>query len=224
MKTIKIGSSCSEVKILQYALNNLGYGLSVDGVFGAKTEAAVKNYQFKNELSVDGVVGAKTWSKLGYLTADEVTPGRAINRLIIHCAATPEGKDFSSENVSNWHEARKFSYYIDPKSGKRMYVGYHYLIHLDGSIEECRPESVRGCHVSGYNANSIGICYIGGVAADGKNTPKDTRTQAQKEALILMLKRLKAKYPGASIHGHNEFAAKACPCFNVKTEYKNIVA
>lgn len=222
MTTLKIGNKGADVKTLQTALNNWGYGLSVDGIFGAKTEAAVKNYQYKNELSVDGVVGAKTWSKLGYSTADEITPGRYINKLIVHCAATPEGKDFTSQSISNWHEARKFSYYIDPKTKKKMYVGYHYIIHLDGTIENCRPEIVRGCHTSGYNANSIGICYIGGVTSDGKNTPKDTRTPAQKSSLIRLLKQLKAKYPDASIHGHNEFAAKACPSFNAKTEYKNL--
>lgn len=224
MKTIKPGNNSADVKTLQSALNKLGYGLAVDGVFGPKTEAAVKNYQYKNELSVDGVVGPKTWSKLGFSTADEITPGRFINMLIVHCAATPEGKDFTSQSVSAWHEARNFSFYMDPKSGKKMYVGYHYLIHLDGTVEECRPESVRGCHTSGYNANSIGICYIGGVAADGKNTPKDTRTPAQKSALVNLLKRLKDKYPGASIHGHNEFAAKACPSFNVKAEFKNFMS
>lgn len=207
---------------MQTALNKYGYNLTVDGIFGIKTETAVRNYQAKNDLSVDGVVGAKTWSKLGYSTADEINPSRIINKLIVHCAATPEGKEITSQKISDWHEARKFSYYIDPKTGKKMYVGYHYVIHLDGTIEVCRPESVRGCHVSGYNANSIGICYIGGVDATGK--PKDTRTPAQKSALIMLLKQLKNKYPGATIHGHREFAAKACPSFDAKSEYKNLAA
>ena len=206
---------------MQKILNSQGYNLSVDGIFGPKTEAAVRDYQKKKELSVDGIVGPKTWTMLGFETADTPTPGgRKINLLIVHCSATVEGKEYSSDTISDWHKARKFSYYIDPKTGKKKYVGYHYLVHLDGTIEECRPESVRGCHVSNYNANSIGICYIGGYDSAKKAT--DTRTPAQKVAILLLLQRLKKKYPGATIHGHREYAAKACPCFDAKNEYKDV--
>jgi N-acetylmuramoyl-L-alanine amidase len=76
-----------------------------------------------------------------------------------------------------------------------------------------------GAHCEGQNANSIGICYAGGLAADGK-TPKDTRTVAQKAALLKLIRDLKLKYPGATVHGHREFANKACPCFDAKSEYK----
>ena len=59
------------------------------------------------------------------------------------------------------------------------------------------------------------------MTADNKR-PKDTRTEAQKTALVALLKELKAKYPKATIHGHCEFAAKACPCFDAKGEYKEV--
>lgn len=67
----------------------------------------------------------------------------------------------------------------------------------------------------------IGVCYIGGCKTDG-TSPKDTRTPEQKDALLKLLKELKKKYPYATVHGHNEFANKACPSFDCKTEYKNI--
>lgn len=221
MKTIKNGSRGTEVKTLQEALLDTGiYYLVIDGIFGAKTEAAVKAYQKDNGLTVDGICGPKTWSKLGFSTADEVTAKPAINKLIVHCSATPEGKDYTSDTISDWHKARNFSYYLN-KKGEKKYTGYHYLVHLDGTIEPCRPETVRGCHVSGYNANTIGICYIGGVAADGK-TPKDTRTPLQKGALLNLLTELKERYPKATIHGHREFAAKACPSFDAKKEYEKL--
>lgn len=222
MQTVKNGSKGADVKTLQTALNKVGnYGLANDGIFGPKTETAVRDFQKKNGLSVDGIAGPKTWSMLGYHTEDTPTAGgRKINLLIVHCSATPEGKEYSSDTISSWHQARNFSYYIDPKTGKKKYVGYHYLVHLDGTVEACRPESVRGCHVSNYNANSIGICYIGGL--DAKGNAKDTRTPAQKTAILTLLKRLKNTYTGATIHGHREYAAKACPCFDAKKEYADI--
>ena len=136
---------------------------------------------------------------------------RKINKLIVHCSATPEGRDVKTETIKDWHG--NGNHWKD--------IGYHYVIELDGSIHKGRDENVIGAHCSGQNANSIGICYIGGVAKDGK-TPKDTRTDAQKQSLLKLLKELKAKYPNATIHGHREFAAKACPSFDAKYEYKDL--
>lgn len=135
---------------------------------------------------------------------------RIINEIIIHCSATPEGKDYTVEQIRQWHKQRGFSD-----------IGYHYVIYRDGSIHSGRPIERIGAHCLKHNAHSIGICYIGGVSKDGK-TPKDTRTDAQKESLIKLIKELKAKYPKATVHGHREYANKACPCFDAKSEYKNL--
>ena len=136
---------------------------------------------------------------------------RKINKIIIHCSATPEDKDYTVQQIRQWHTTPK------PKGNGWRDIGYHFVIYRDGSIHKGRPIEQIGAHTSGYNANSIGICYIGGCAADGK-TPKDTRTEAQKAALIALCKELKASYPLATIHGHNEFANKACPSFIVKKD------
>ena len=135
---------------------------------------------------------------------------RKINEIIVHCAATPEGKNFKAADIDRWHRERKMKC-----------IGYHYVVDLDGTVEPGRPESEIGAHCLGHNQYSIGVCYVGGLAANGK-TPKDTRTAARKEALLALLKKLRAKYPNASIHGHRDFAAKACPSFDATTEYKNI--
>lgn len=135
---------------------------------------------------------------------------REINEIIIHCAATPENKHFTVEDIDKWHKNRGF------KS-----IGYHYVIYLNGAIHKGREEKEIGAHCVNHNKNSIGICYIGGVDSDGK-TPKDTRTELQKESLLYLLKELKVKYPKAKICGHNNFAKKACPSFNVNEEYKDI--
>lgn len=133
---------------------------------------------------------------------------RAINRIIIHCSATPEGKDYTVDTIRKWHKQKGYSD-----------IGYHYVIYRDGSIMKGRPLEKIGAHTVGYNTGSIGICYIGGLAKDCK-TPKDTRTKEQKESLLKLVHSLKEQFPNATIHGHNEFAAKACPSFNVQEWYK----
>lgn len=132
---------------------------------------------------------------------------RKITEIIVHCSATPEGKDFTVIDIATWHKQRGF-----------RTIGYHYVIYRDGSVHLGRPEGEIGAHCTGHNAVSIGICYIGGLAADGK-TPKDTRTKEQHEALLMLLRRLRAKYPNAKIYGHRDFAAKACPSFDARKEY-----
>lgn len=135
---------------------------------------------------------------------------RQITELILHCSATAEGKDFSIADITRWHRARGF-----------RTIGYHYVVYRDGSVHKGRGEAEVGAHCLGHNARSIGICYIGGLAADNK-TPKDTRTAAQRAALLALLQTLKKKYPHATIHGHREFAAKACPSFDAAAEYATL--
>ena len=197
---LKLGSVGNEVKAIQEKLN-----LKIDGIFGFITEEAVKDFQRTNGLEVDGIAGADTLSKLNLLVNK-----RTIKELIVHCSATPEGKDYSVDTIRQWHLQRGFSD-----------IGYHYVIYRDGSIHIGRDESIIGAHCTGHNTNSIGVCYIGGCASDGK-TPKDTRTTEQKQSLVKLLKELKTKYPQASIHGHRDFSSKACPSFDATKEYSSL--
>ena len=135
---------------------------------------------------------------------------RRINEIIVHCTATPEGRDYTVADIRQMHKAQGW---VD--------IGYHYLVYRDGSIHEGRNVDMVGAHCQGHNAQSIGVCYVGGVARDGK-TPKDTRTQAQKDALVHLLMQLVCLYPDATIRGHRDFAAKACPSFDATREYKNL--
>jgi N-acetylmuramoyl-L-alanine amidase len=133
---------------------------------------------------------------------------RKIDKIIIHCTATPEGRAVTVKEIDGWHRARGFDG-----------VGYHYVVGLDGTVHNGRALEMAGAHCLGQNENSIGVCYVGGLAADGQ-TPKDTRTLKQRAALRSLVKDLKAKYRGATVHGHREFANKACPCFDAKNEYR----
>lgn len=198
---LKKGNRGEDVKVLQKLLY-----LKEDGIFGDLTEEAVKDFQKANGLTVDGIVGNATWMKLN---SHLHVAKRAINEIIVHCSATKEGKDFTVADIKKWHLERGFSD-----------IGYHYIIYRDGSVHEGRNVEVSGAHCTGHNAHSIGICYIGGLGTDGK--AKDTRTDSQKISLLKLLKQLKSIYPKATIHGHCEYANKACPSFNAGKEYKNI--
>lgn len=131
---------------------------------------------------------------------------RKITKIILHCTATPEGKDYTVQQIRQWHV----------EGNGWTDIGYHFVIYRNGSVHTGRPVERAGAHTKGQNEHSIGISYVGGCAADGK-TPKDTRTPAQRAALASLVKKLLKQYPGATVHGHNEFANKACPSFNVKS-------
>lgn len=194
METLRKGSRGQNVRVLQSSL-----ALHVDGIFGPITEEAVKVFQASNALVADGIVGPKTWTALGFSQYR-----RTISKIILHCTATPEGRDFSVEQIRQWHLARGFSD-----------IGYHYVVGRDGTVYAGRPESVVGAHCTGQNPCSIGVCYVGGEVADGSHKPKDTRTPAQKKSLRELVESLKRKYPGATVHCHYEFANKACPSFKL---------
>ena len=142
---------------------------------------------------------------------------RRIDKIILHCSATPKGKHFDVDEIRRWH--------VEGRGWRD--IGYHYVVYLDGSIHNGRPVKIPGAHVTGHNKHSIGVCYIGGVSnikdKRGKWPAEDTRTPEQKEALWKLLMELMACYDGATLHGHNEFASKACPSFDVQKEYKDII-
>lgn len=209
METIKKGSKCAAVKILQSALH-----LAQDGIFGSITEEAVLDFQRSNGLVADGVVGNTTWAKLldtkGNVQISVKTSKRKINAIVVHCSATIEGKNYTVDDIRKWHKQRGFSD-----------IGYHYVIYRDGTIHNGRDVNLVGAHCENHNSHSIGVCYIGGLASDGK-TPKDTRTEQQKTSLLQLLKKLKSMYPQSIIYGHRNFSSKACPSFDAKEEYKKL--
>ena len=133
---------------------------------------------------------------------------RKITKIILHCSATKEGLDFKKKNIEQWHKERGF-----PCSGG-TYCGYHYIIDLDGTIEIGKPFGYAGTHCKGENACSIGICYIGGLDKDGQ--PCDTRTAAQCESMVNLVRVLRACFPEAKVYGHRDFASRDCPCFEVR--------
>ena len=129
---------------------------------------------------------------------------RRIDLIVIHCTASRPDQHITMERLDKMHQARGWKC-----------CGYHYYITRDGQLHFGRPEEMVGAHARHYNAHSIGVCYEGGL--DEKGRPTDTRTKAQKAALIALLRSLKIDYPDAEIFGHCELEGvhKACPCFSV---------
>lgn len=205
MTLYKRGSRGDMVRQIQKALH-----LLADGIFGSQTEEAVMNFQKMKGLKVDGIVGPATLAKL--IPHRLKKSKRMINKIIVHCSATPEGKDYTVDDIRRWHKQQGWSD-----------IGYHYVVYRNGDVVNGRNVDIQGAHCAdnGGNINSIGICYIGGCARDGK-TPKDTRTDAQKLALLNLLLDLKKMYPHAVILGHRDLDehGKLCPSFDAKKEYR----
>lgn len=144
--------------------------------------------------------------------------------LVLHCTATPEGREVYSNDIRAWH--------TNPVSkGGRGWkqVGYTDLIHLNGEIERLvdnnEDANVDPWEITngakGYNSISRHVVYVGGVVADGKTT-KDTRTKAQRAAMESYVKEFHRKHPNVRIIGHREVAAKDCPSFDVQVWLKEI--
>lgn len=133
----------------------------------------------------------------------------SVRFLVIHCSATRADRNYTDKQLMRDHKKRGF-----------RTVGYHFYVHKDGSITQFRKLLEVGSHARPYNRCSIGICYEGGLSADGK--PKDTRTKEQREQLQEILVKLHRLFPAALIRGHTEMPGavpKACPCFNASAEY-----
>ena len=140
---------------------------------------------------------------------------RTITLIVVHCSAVRPDQTSSAAQIDTWHRQR----------GWKFGIGYHYVIRRNGIVEKGRPEWMIGahCHVKGqdHNKHSIGVCYEGGL--DIRGQPADTRTEAQKEALLTLLKALKERYPRALIVGHHDLdPQKDCPCFDAAHEYADL--
>ena len=144
--------------------------------------------------------------------------------LVIHCTATPEGREVSAAEIRRWHTA-------PVSQGGRGWkqVGYTDMVHLDGCVErlvdnnedaQVDPWEVTN-GAKGYNSISRHIVYVGGCDKAGK--PKDTRTEAQREALKRYVEDFHARFPQVKIVGHHELnPGKACPSFDVPTWLRSI--
>ena len=141
---------------------------------------------------------------------------RNISLIVVHCTATRVDIDFTQKDLLRCHRLKGMSM-----------VGYHFYIRKDGYIWSTRPLEREGAHARGYNCESIGIAYEGGL--DAKGLPADTRTEKQKYSLRALIRTLKKDFPGCRVCGHRDLSPdvngngvveqaewlKQCPCFDV---------
>ncbi len=149
------------------------------------------------------------------MTSPRLKDRTSTDLIVVHCSATGTA-DIGKREINQWHLKRGF-----------VTIGYHFVIRRDGTLETGRRESEIGAHVAGHNANSIGVCMVGGVDAKGK--PADNFTPAQWDTLRVILSQLKARYSTARIVGHRDLSpdlngdgritpnewTKVCPSFDV---------
>ena len=127
---------------------------------------------------------------------------RLINKIILHCADTRTDQNFNASDIDRWHKQRGWSE-----------IGYHYVILLDGTIENGRDLDKIGAHCRGENKNSIGISFMGGRNPDGSKWGSPTKPQIKAYLELELV--LSKKYPGITTHGHYEFGNKSCPNFEI---------
>jgi len=141
---------------------------------------------------------------------------RPINEIIVHCSATrPEWmRDAKTPakvaEIRRWHvQDRGFSD-----------IGYHYVIDRDGTVAKGRAVERVGSHVKGHNTGTIGVCLVGGFGSAATDKFEEHFSWQQHKALAALLVDLRKQFPGIlKVSGHNQYASKACPGFNVPSWY-----
>ncbi|MBK5355048.1 N-acetylmuramoyl-L-alanine amidase [Pseudomonas sp. TH41] len=139
--------------------------------------------------------------------------------IVVHCSATDPKEDIGKREITQWHLKRGL-----------VSIGYHYVIRRDGSTEVGRRENEIGAHVSGHNSNSIGVCMVGGVDAQGK--PSDNFTEGQYNSLRVLLGHLTTRYAEAKVIGHRDLSPdhdeglpgwhrRSCPGFDAPAWFYN---
>jgi len=131
------------------------------------------------------------------------------NVIFVHCSATKPTQDIGARDIRIWHKSDNG--WLD--------IGYHFVIRRNGVIEDGRPVNVVGAHAYGYNGDSVAVCLVGGINAQGQADANFTCEQY--EALKVLLKTLKASYPKAEVKGHCDVSDKACPSFDVHSFIEN---
>jgi hypothetical protein len=112
------------VSFLQELLSKLEYNLAATGYFGELTDAAVRNFQQKNNLIVDGEVGIKTWTLLmGQANPVDTMEGKFLSELDLQDFAHQYGVELASIKAVNEVESSGKGFLIDGRP-KILFEGH----------------------------------------------------------------------------------------------------
>lgn len=132
----------------------------------------------------------------------QFTPRKETYAIFVHCSATKPSQDIGMREIRQWHKEKGW-----------LDIGYHFVIRRDGTVEAGRDQKAIGSHVANYNADSVGVCLVGGIDDKGKFSANFTPVQMS--ALRSLLVSLQAEYPKAVLRAHHDVAPKACPSFDL---------
>lgn len=204
------------ISLIQTGLRDLGYGPGpVDGYFGARTRAAAEAWIAASGRAVTAVLKPET---------DRIVlqgPARIpVHEVIIHCADTPptwmadKTVQEQAQEIRRWH--------IEERGWKD--IGYHWVIGRAGAIAAGRRETMIGAHCEGHNAGTLGICLIGGKGSNADDPFLKNFTPAQDVSLRQLLQGIGMRTQITTISGHNDYAARACPGFDVTDWLKGAIS
>jgi hypothetical protein len=206
-----VGGSVMNVKEVQRAI-----GVHEDGVFGPISTRALVAQVLAGNVEVLKPVGAPVNVTIYPLTSAMIRQGSAGGGgavIVLHCTATApdwlKGRPLREkmDEITRWHKARGFST-----------IGYHWVIDRDGMYLPGRPENVIGAHVIEANRGTIGISLVGGLDGSATDQFSDHFTAEQRRTLKGLINSIRTRTQIKRITGHNEYAAKACPCFTLRNE------
>lgn len=136
---------------------------------------------------------------------------RAITGIIVHCTATRA--EWWKTRSTNQKVAEIRRWHVEDRGWSD--IGYHYLIDRNGKVATGRPITRNGAHVRGHNKGTIGISLFGGRGSSENDRFSENFTPEQEAALLALIADLRGKYGNVPVTGHNQYAAKACPGFDV---------
>jgi len=204
----KINNTLTALTSIQGALAALGYDPGpIDGLFGPRTRKAAEAWLHHGGEAAT-IVAPLPGTAGGPMLYHGDTP---IREIVIHCAATrPDwmnGRPLAAKvaEIRRWH--------VQDKGWKD--IGYHWIIDREGSVMPGRAETVIGAHVAGRNRGTIGICMLGGHGSGSNDAFEAHFTSEQNQAVRALITEIRSRTQIYKISGHNEYANKACPGFNV---------